>query len=52
MPPSVLPEDHGDLLPAGKALLGLQSVPVLLLVLPMPTHVCLVHDLVGLFAGG
>ena len=28
VPPPVLHGDHGDLYPAGKALLGLQSVPV------------------------
>ena len=32
----VLPGNHGDLHPAGKALLGLQSVPVPLVAHPVP----------------
>ena len=36
VPSPVQPGDHGDLHPAGKALLGLQSVPLPLVVHPVP----------------
>ena len=52
MPPPVLPGDCGDLHPAGKALLSLQSVPVPLFVHPVHPPVHLGDGLVALVGAG